>query len=208
MNVNVYFQIENNKVRAENDKLKENLNAEISNDENKKVNFSHEKNMAEQKNATLVQVNNLPSHNLNLTSILHDIRFYYWNAKMPLQYSYRVRASKNTRQGLRDLNPKSLCGETFCSKESRNWLEIWRISRKKMSMKEWGDIRQIIMQRSKIRYNIPHSIMFSGSVLMYRFLFYLIIFIQFSRLISIRLMHIMTRPVSYTHLTLPTKRIV
>ena len=73
LELNVYFdfQIENNKVRAENDKIKEKLNAEISNDENKKVNFSHEKNMAEQKNATLVQVNNLPSHNLNLTSILH-----------------------------------------------------------------------------------------------------------------------------------------
>ena len=69
-NVNFDFQIENNKVRAENDKIKDNLNAEISNEENKKVNFSHEKNMAEQKNATLVQVNNLPSHNLNLTSIL------------------------------------------------------------------------------------------------------------------------------------------
>ena len=76
-NVNFDFQIENNKVRAENDKIKDNLNAEISNEENKKVNFSHEKNMAEQKSATLVQVNNLPSHNLNLTSILHDIRFYY-----------------------------------------------------------------------------------------------------------------------------------
>ena len=70
-NVNFDFQIENNKLRAENDKIKDNLNAEISNEENKKVNFSHEKNMAEQKNATLVQVNNLPSHNLNLTSILH-----------------------------------------------------------------------------------------------------------------------------------------
>ena len=70
-NVNFDFQIENNKVRAENDKIKDNLNAEISNEENKKVNFSHEKNMAEQKNATLVQVNNLPSHNLNPTSILH-----------------------------------------------------------------------------------------------------------------------------------------
>ena len=76
--MNFDFQIENNKVRAENDKIKDNLNAEISNEENKKVNFSHEKNMAEQKSATLVQVNNLPSHNLNLTSILHyDIRFYY-----------------------------------------------------------------------------------------------------------------------------------
>jgi len=73
LELNVYFdfQIENNKVRAENDKLKENLNSEISNDENKKVNFSHEKNMAEQKNATLVQVNNLPNRNLNVTSILH-----------------------------------------------------------------------------------------------------------------------------------------
>ena len=69
LKLNVYsdFQIENNKVRAENDKIKEKLNAEISNEENKKVNFSHEKNMAEQKNATLVQVNNLPNHNLNLT---------------------------------------------------------------------------------------------------------------------------------------------
>ena len=56
-------------MRAENEKLKENLNAEISNDENKKVNFSHEKNMAEQKNATLVQVNILLNHNFNLASI-------------------------------------------------------------------------------------------------------------------------------------------
>ena len=64
-NVNFDFQIENNKVRAENDKIKDNLNAEISNEENKKVNFSHEKNMAEQKNATLVQVNNLQNQNLN-----------------------------------------------------------------------------------------------------------------------------------------------
>ena len=58
-------------MRAENDKLKENLNDEISNDENKKVNFSHEKNMAEQKNATLVQVSNLPNHNFDLASLLH-----------------------------------------------------------------------------------------------------------------------------------------
>ena len=50
------------------------LNAEISNDENKKVNFSHEKNMTEQKNATLVQVNILSNHNSNLAYI---IRFYY-----------------------------------------------------------------------------------------------------------------------------------
>ena len=70
-NVNFDFQIENNKVRAENDKIKDNLNAEISNEENKKVNFSHEKNMAEQKNATLVQVNNLSNHNSNLAYILH-----------------------------------------------------------------------------------------------------------------------------------------
>ena len=56
-------------MRAENDKIKEKLNAEISNDENKKVNFSHEKNLAEQKNATLVQVNNLLNHNLNFKSI-------------------------------------------------------------------------------------------------------------------------------------------
>ena len=71
IDLNVYFnfQIENNKVRAENDKIKEKMNAEISNDENKKVNFSHEQNMVEQKNATLVQVNNLPNHNLNLTYI-------------------------------------------------------------------------------------------------------------------------------------------
>ena len=34
-NVNFDFQIENNKVRAENDKIKDNLNAEISNEENK-----------------------------------------------------------------------------------------------------------------------------------------------------------------------------
>ena len=32
-NVNFDFQIENNKVRAENDKIKDNLNAEISNEE-------------------------------------------------------------------------------------------------------------------------------------------------------------------------------
>ena len=70
-NVNFDFQIENNKVRAENDKIKDNLNAEISNEENKKVNFSHEKNMTEQKNATLVQVNNLSNHNSNLAYILH-----------------------------------------------------------------------------------------------------------------------------------------
>ena len=70
-NVNFDFQIENNKVRAENDKIKDNLNAEILNEENKKVNFSHEKNMTEQKNATLVQVNNLSNHNSNLAYILH-----------------------------------------------------------------------------------------------------------------------------------------
>ena len=61
----------------ENDILTEGMNQpgkeKISNEENKKVNFSHEKNMAEQKNATLVQVNNLPNHNLNLTYILHYI---------------------------------------------------------------------------------------------------------------------------------------
>ena len=75
-NVNFDFQIENNKVRAENDKIKDNLNAEISNEENKKVNFSHEKNMAEQKNATLVQVNNLSNHNSNLAYILHYTHSY------------------------------------------------------------------------------------------------------------------------------------
>ena len=75
-NVNFDFQIENNKVRAENNKIKDNLNAEISNEENKKVNFSHEKNMTEQKNATLVQVNNLSNHNSNLAYILHYTHSY------------------------------------------------------------------------------------------------------------------------------------
>ena len=75
-NVNFDFQIENNKVRAENDKIKEKLNAEISNDENKKVNFSHEKNMTEQKNATLVQVNNLSNHNSNLA--YNNVFFSYF----------------------------------------------------------------------------------------------------------------------------------